>query len=61
MESHLLKERGIKDIAFLDPVAVNEKNFANVDTMHYLYNAFCLLKMKESIRIICTMLFAFLK
>ncbi|CAO2149012.1 unnamed protein product [Urochloa humidicola] len=49
MESHQLKERGIKDVAFLDPVAVNEMTIAQPDTAHYLYNAFCKLKMNTSI------------
>ncbi|CAN6372084.1 unnamed protein product [Urochloa humidicola] len=49
MESHQLKERGIKDVAFLDPVAVNETTIAQPDTARYLYNAFCKLKMNTSI------------
>ncbi|CAN6381654.1 unnamed protein product [Urochloa humidicola] len=51
MESHILKERGIKDIAFLDPVSINEKTLQDPGTAHYLYGAFCKLKMKKSILI----------
>ncbi|CAN6336211.1 unnamed protein product [Urochloa humidicola] len=49
MESHILKKREIEDIAFLDPVSVNEKTLLDPGTAHYLYHAFCKLKMKKSI------------
>ncbi|CAN6275253.1 unnamed protein product [Urochloa humidicola] len=49
MESHILKKWEIEDIAFLDPVSVNEKTLLDPGTAHYLYHAFCKLKMKKSI------------
>ncbi|CAN6183257.1 unnamed protein product [Urochloa humidicola] len=49
METQLLRKRNIKGIAFLDPVGVNEKTVGQPVTLHYLYNAFCILKDNRSI------------
>ncbi|CAN6293739.1 unnamed protein product [Urochloa humidicola] len=49
METQLLRKRNIKGIAFLDPVGVNEKTIGHPVTLHYLFNAFCILKDNRSI------------